>query len=681
MFVAGPRRNHQVEENFRADIEGLRAIAILFVVAAHAGMPWLAGGFIGVDVFFVLSGFLITSKLVQEASATGRISLLPFYVRRLKRLLPALLLMLVVTGFAATWLLSPDNLGQQLFAAQMAALWLSNFHFALGNLDYFGAASESNLYLHTWSLSVEEQFYLLWPALILWLLARDGQRGLARLKIGMLGMTGVSLLACLLLTYSEPLLAFYMMPLRAWQFAVGALVWLVSIRAAQTDYAPPRFASALGWLGLACLLASALWLDTNRAYPGGWAILPTLSTALIVFSGNWAQGRRTSYYLLALPPLQWLGRISYSWYLWHWPVLLLGDALTGNQSPIYRAALVVVSLVLAWLSQVLVEAPLRQWRQWLAFPRMAVLASFGGMAAVGLLGSHWVRQSERILQSPNVARYAGSRGDAPIIYRMGCDDWYRSATVRVCSFGDESAANTAVMIGDSHVGQWFPAIKGALDESEWRLLVITKSSCPMVDEPFFYTRIGREYTECSQWRDSAIEHIARISPDLLLLGSANAEFTQQQWTEGTARVLARLSPASKSVFLLVDTPSLPFNGPDCLIRYAARPAWLKPSTSCSTQAISAQADDIRGWLQAAAARFPNVRQLDLNPLICPGGVCRAEMDGRIVYRDNQHLSASFAASLSPTMRSLLQQPAPYGGIERRHRIEPRQGTNIHPLGQ
>jgi peptidoglycan/LPS O-acetylase OafA/YrhL len=153
--------------HFRPDIEGLRAIAILLVVAAHAGVPWLAGGFVGVDVFFVLSGFLITGKLVQEATATGRISLLPFYVRRLRRLLPALLLMLLVVGLASTWLLSPSELGAQNFSAQMAALWLSNFHFALGNLDYFAAGSDSNIYLHTWSLGVEEQFYLLWPALAL----------------------------------------------------------------------------------------------------------------------------------------------------------------------------------------------------------------------------------------------------------------------------------------------------------------------------------------------------------------------------------------------------------------------------------------------------------------------------------------------------------------------------------
>ena len=641
---------------FRPDIEGLRAIAIILVVAAHAGVPWLAGGFVGVDVFFVLSGFLITGKLVQEATATGRIHLLPFYVRRLRRLLPALLLMLLVVGLASTWLLSPLELSPQLATARMAALWLSNVHFALGNLDYFSAGSESNLYLHTWSLGVEEQFYLLWPALVLWLLARDGERGLARLRIGMLTVLLASLLACIQLTRMEPLLAFYMMPLRAWQFATGALAWLVFARSAQPPPLIARAAPALGLLGLGLILVCGLWLDAQRSYPGAWAILPTLGTGLVVLAGSLPSGQRGSYHLLSRPPLQWLGRISYSWYLWHWPVLLLGYSVTGNLSPAYRALLVAISLTLAALSHALVEAPLRRWKQWLVFPRAAALASLASMAAIGLLGSHWSRQAERALHSPQLQRYAAARGDAPIIYAMGCDEWYHSANVRICSFGDESAEHTAILIGDSHAGQWFPAVREALRKPGWRLLVVTKSSCPMVDEPFFYARIGREYTECSQWRDAAIARVRAMKPDLVIFGSADAGFTRQQWTAGTIRILERLSPASGRIFLLADTPSLPFNGPDCLMRHALRPAWLRRFDSCGAPAANAQAAAIQSWLQTAAVRFPNVRILDLNARICPAGTCRAEIDGHVVFRDNQHLSGSFAASLAKAMAGKLEQP-------------------------
>ena len=175
-------------------------------------------------------------------------------------------------------------------------------------------------------------------------------------------------------------------------------------------------------------------------------------------------------------------------------MLLLGVAYTGSQAPEYRALLVAVSLALAAASHALVEAPLRRWRQWLAFPRTAVLVSLAGMAAVAALATHWTRQASDALQTPALQRYAAARTDAPAIYAMGCDDWYRSATVRICSFGSEQAPRTAVLMGDSHVGQWFPAVHRALDDAGWRLLVITKSACPMVDAPIFYARIGREYT-------------------------------------------------------------------------------------------------------------------------------------------------------------------------------------------
>ncbi len=642
------------QSTFRPDIEGLRAVAILLVVAAHAGVPWLAGGFVGVDVFFVLSGFLITGKLVQETTATGRIRLLPFYVRRLRRLLPALLLMLLVVGLASTWLLSPVELGPQLVAARMAALWLSNFHFALGNLDYFAASSESNLYLHTWSLGVEEQFYLVWPSLVLWLLARDGERGVARLKIGMWVVLLASLLACIRLTQTEPMLAFYMMPLRAWQFAVGALVWLMFIRGRQaTHVAITRIVPVLGPLGLMLVVGCGLWLDAQRPYPGAWAILPTLGAGIVVLAGSLHKGQGSAYRLLSLPPLQWLGRISYSWYLWHWPVLLLGDALTGSQTPAYRALLVAISLALAALSHALVEAPLRRWKQWLAFPRMAVLASLAGMATIGMLGNLWWQQAGRALQSSQLQRYIAASDDAPIIYKMGCDDWYHSASVRICNFGDENATHTAILVGDSHVGQWFPAVHKALEKKDWRLLVITKSSCPMVDETLFYARIGREYTECSQWRNAAIERIRDIRPDLVIFGSANAGFTQQQWTEGTARILARLSPVSRRIFLLADTPALPFNGPDCLLRLASRPRWLHQFDACRVPAASILATDVQLWTRTAIARFPNAQLLDLNAHICPDGMCHAELGGRVVFRDSQHLSGSFAASMQSVWASVI----------------------------
>jgi Predicted acyltransferases len=652
-------RGHDYRLGYRADLEGLRAVAILLVVAVHAGVPWLRGGFVGVDVFFVLSGFLITGLLVQEVSDTGRLRFAEFYVRRLRRLLPALLAMLLVVGTLASLLLAPaEQLGQS-SAAAMAALWLSNIHFAFAPQNYFAPGTETNLFLHTWSLGVEEQFYLVWPALLVWLLGRDGERGVARLKIGMFVVVVISFTACAWLSYKAPQLAFYMMPLRAWQFAAGALVWLYFKvpRAAMGTPWWDRHSGmlhAIGWLGLGMVALAGVLFGADIPYPGGYALLPTLGAVGVVAAGCVVMRPTGVSRLLSWRPLQWVGGISYSWYLWHWPILLLGRAVTGSDAPLYRVAWVLLSLVLAWLSCRFIESPIRNRRQWLARPRMAIFGALALMLVANSLCVRWYNHAGERMQSPAMQRYAMAHGDAPAIYGMGCDDWYHSDRVRVCAFGPANAAHTAVLMGDSHAGQWFPAVAKAFDRPGWRLLVLTKSSCPMVDEPFFYERIGKEYTVCSAWRTHALAQVAEIRPDVVLLGTVDTDgFSKAQWVDGTAKVLAVLSPAAGRIYLLRDTPHLPFDGPDCLAEHAGRPAWLGLRHACSAPADDARGDRIYRWLGEAASRFANVGMLDMNAQICPGGMCSAEHDGMAVFRDSQHLTGSFAASLGPVLAGKL----------------------------
>lgn len=651
-------RGHEYRLGYRADLEGLRAVAILLVVAVHAGVPWLRGGFVGVDVFFVLSGFLITGLLVQEVSDTGRLRFAEFYVRRLRRLLPALLVMLLVVGTLAELLLAPAEQRDQSSAAAMAALWLSNIHFAFARLDYFAPGTETNLFLHTWSLGVEEQFYLIWPALLVWLLGRDGARGMARLKIGMAVVAVTSLASCVLLTYKAPQLAFYMMPMRAWQFAAGALVWLCCKGpAAMTDMSwRVRHAAALrvgGWLGLALVAAAAAWFSADIPYPGAYALLPTLGAVGIIAAGSVVASPGGVSRWLAWGPLQWLGGISYSWYLWHWPILLLGRALAGSDAPTYRVCWVLLSLLLAWISCRFVETPIRNRREWLLRPRMAVFGALALMLVANILCVRWYNQVVERMQSPVMQRYVAAHFDAPAIYGMDCDDWYHSDRVRICAFGPADAVHTAVLMGDSHAGQWFPAVAKAFDRPGWRLLVLTKSSCPMVDEPFFYARIGREYTVCAAWREKALKQVAAIKPDVVLLGSAEYGFTKAQWIDGAGKVFGMLSGAVGHVYILRDTPTLPFDGPDCLAEHAGRPSWLGLQHACSAQAANPSAYQVYQWLGQAAASYANVSMLDLNPLICPGGTCSAERRGMVVFRDSQHLTGSFAASLGAVLAQKL----------------------------
>uniref|UniRef100_UPI002253BF9B acyltransferase family protein n=1 Tax=Dyella silvatica TaxID=2992128 RepID=UPI002253BF9B len=485
---------------FRADIEGLRAIAIVLVVAAHAKLPGFQGGFVGVDVFFVLSGYLITALLVSEMSETGRLDLMGFYARRFRRLLPGLLTMLLVSCLLASLLLSPNQQMAQAEAAASAALWISNFHFAFSRLDYFSAGAESSLFLHTWSLGVEEQFYLVWPILLvltlgLWQGKLAVVRRLPWLRVVMTLVIMVSLTACVCLTRTQPAQAFYMMPTRAWQFGLGALTWLCLRQSNESRWAAKL--PVLGWLGLTMIVGVAMLYSTDLPYPGLRAMVPSLGAALVIASGAGAtQHGHGPARLLSTRLFQAFGKISYSWYLWHWPILLLGAAWFGYVSLGYRLGLVAISLILALLSYRLVESPIRQRASLVARPSFSVVVAVLTMLMASTLCLRWQDMASDPLRHPEQVRISSAHVDSPVIYGMGCDDWYHSAEVKPCHFGAEQAQHTAVLIGDSIGAQWFPAINRTFDRPGWQLLVITKSACAMVDKPQFYVRIGREYVEC-----------------------------------------------------------------------------------------------------------------------------------------------------------------------------------------
>lgn len=650
--------------SYRTDIQGLRAVAILLVVAAHAKITGFSGGFVGVDVFFVLSGYLITGLLTQEFAETGSIRFADFYARRFLRLLPALLTMLAFSCAGAAIILLPGAQDAQASAAAAASVWASNFYFAFSNIDYFAPSAESNIFLHTWSLGVEEQFYLVWPTLLLIICALSGSsRGqqLTRVKTGMILIAAISLFSCITSTPHSPELAFYMMPWRAWQFALGALVMLhrdANGRIANSGSHPVTRHSGksalLGWLGLAMIVGSGILFRPNFAYPGAWALVPSLGAAGVLALGSTRQMKSGVGALLSWSPLQYLGRVSYSWYLWHWPVLLLGAKLLDPGHLENRVLLVMASLAIAELSYRLIESPIRRNRKLRERPAATVFFAVALMVVAATFSIRWSNAVASWLSQPEQKHYASTKQDAPSIYGFGCDDWYHSAEVKFCQFGNERAKHTAIMIGDSIGLQWFPAVATVFDNPEWRLLVVTKSSCPIVDEPYFYARIGREYTECSKWRNDALSQIQKIKPDVLIMGtSTSPTFSSQQWKEGTERVLAQVSPFAGHVYILRATPVLPFNGPDCLSGRSWRPRQLFFDSSCTASASNARSDEIFSALSLAARSFKNASMLDMNDSVCPGHLCSAEQGKLVVFRDSQHMTASFAESLSPQLKNQL----------------------------
>ena len=373
----GPR-----ELRFRADLEGLRGIAILLVLLCHARLPGAEAGFIGVDVFFVLSGFLITGLLVDESQRTGRIRLGAFYARRARRILPAAIVVLASTLLAAQLVLSPLDLPRVADDALAASLSLANVRFALDATNYFAPDAASPV-LHYWSLGVEEQFYLLWPVLLL-LAARTRRPRLAMTLLIAVLLVG-SFLLSVATTVSNGPWAYYLLPTRAWQLAAGGLL---ALAAPWFSRAPRPFSALIGWLGVGLLGVGLIVIGPMTAYPGIAALLPTLGAAGVIASGGRAgsPGR----IVLATPPLRWLGRISYSLYLWHWPILVLAPVALGLDGSEFgpaegdlglRLGLVLVAVVLAALTWRLVEEPFRRGR--LPFGRVSLGGRVRGVAMAG----------------------------------------------------------------------------------------------------------------------------------------------------------------------------------------------------------------------------------------------------------------------------------------------------------
>lgn len=624
----------------------MRAVAILLVVCAHYGVPGTAGGFIGVDMFFVISGYLITGLLTHEARNTGRVNLGSFYAKRLRRLLPALGAMLLVSTLVAQYTLPPATNLDNLRAGLAALAWLSNVYFAFADVNYFGAEIGGNLFLHTWSLGVEEQFYLLWPLIILGALCL-GRRAHGPDKAwrwSFILVFVVSLAFCAALVPRYPLLAYYLVPTRAWQFAAGALTCLMVARAPSAG----GRASLVGGVGTIFIAAGAVFITPDTRYPNTLALLPTLGMCALLWAGAGrlhATDRYAPARFLSLAPMLVLGRLSYSWYLWHWPVLILGEQFAPVKGNAHNTALAMaVSLGLAWLTHHLLENPVRYGR----FPRWPrrVQAAVASLFLVAIAGPllYWHLETETELASKRNERFYQAMGDMPKLYRIGCDDWYHSDALKPCVFGNPQGSQTAVLMGDSIGAQWLPALEAMLEPTHWKIVVLTKSSCPMVDAPFFYARIGREYTECTRWRDAAVAWLATQKVDRLFIGgTASSAFTPEQWTEGTRRLLMRLAPHASETYVIEANPTLGIHGPACLAQQSVG----ADMSQCKGTADNRHYVSVAGLLQDVVRGIPGVHWIETRGLVCPENQCLAMRNDVVVFRDSQHLTANFVASAGP----------------------------------
>jgi peptidoglycan/LPS O-acetylase OafA/YrhL len=657
-----------VRETFRPDIEGLRGVAILLVVAYHAHVPGIGGGYVGVDVFFVLSGYLITRLLVDEIESRGSLDFVRFYARRARRLVPAAALVLVATTLAGSLIYSPIEHRRLANGAVATALYLSNFWFARLSLEYLAPEADTNPLVHTWSLAVEEQFYLVWPVLVLLALlgVRRAAASRARLVLIMTVVALASFGASVWLTRLAQPWAFFGSPTRAWEFAVGGLGCLVP---AVVLRARPRLAAGLGWIGLLSMLLAGVVYTRATSFPGVAAALPVLGTAMVlVTSAHAARGGPAA--LLGTPPLQTIGRLSYSWYLWHWPLLVMADPLVGQLGGIAQVGLMVVALGMAAVTYRTLEHPVRT-NPYLVRRPWTSLAVTAGIVLLAVSVSFSLRQtSARWAAAPGQRELARAHAEIPPVYSNGCHLDQFDVESGPCTFGVPASNVAIVLFGDSHAAQWFPALEAIALEKRWRLVSMTKSACPAAWVEPFNESLGRKYAECTRWRATAARRIHDLHPAVVLLASASGYIrgsepvTDQrfiavgEWQTGLAHTLDALDEPGRQVVLVGEVPNPGFDSPYCLARAAWNP-WGS-AASCTFPRSGKHLLARRIDREVAAGR-PNVSVLDLSDAICHVDRCDPIQDHKVIYRDSHHLTVQFSESLAPAIAQHLERLLPATG--------------------
>ncbi|HXG27092.1 MAG TPA: acyltransferase family protein [Candidatus Binatia bacterium] len=733
-----PRSAREPASGFLPELEGLRGVAILLVVLFHAHLLGAPSGFIGVDVFFVLSGFLITGLLVRELEERGSVDLARFYVRRARRILPASLVIIALTMVGAVLLISPLDVPSVAADAAASALSAGNIRFALRAVDYFAQDQAASPLLHYWSLGVEEQFYLVWPALfaVMAPLARRSERVRIRQRL-LLGVilaagTFVSLVAGIVLTSISQPYAFYLLPTRAWELGLGGLLAVAALPIARVRR-PIR--QAAGWVGLVAVVASAFLIDLETPYPGIVALLPTLASALVIVSAIRPADEPTAApWPLETRPLRFLGLISFSLYLVHWPIFILAEvAWRGSAVPPPEAGetleplpiallvgLVVLSVVVAAVSYRLVERPFHKgfsvggWSLARVRPRWVLSGAVLAMAVVvaGSLGTRMVverdldggdpvgavpspaptpvlggpqatpvtvppsvgpGESPPLASSPPVEptpqaswppitaltgplpdgvrpRLRLARDDWDLLYRNGCALNNIETRIVDCVHGDPNGTRTMALVGDSHAEMWFPALDAIAKANHWRLVPLTKFSCRFFDLPMFSEILKRPFRECEIWKEAVLQRLNELRPDLTIVVVAH-EMTPLQPEDADpvrqGRALARYLerfPGEKAV--IVDGPESNFDVPACLASHRDR------VEACQTPRRDA-ADADHALLEQTATEASGALLVDMTDRLCTPEVCPAVIDRMIVYRDNQHLTATYAEALAPVLEARL----------------------------
>lgn len=658
------------KHHFIPEIQGLRAVAVLAVLLYHIWPTILPGGYVGVDVFFVISGYLITGSLFHEFEGTGRISIAGFYARRIRRLLPAATL--VSLAVALTIPLFPETQWADIVNSLVASvLYVQNWFLADQAIDYLADDAKGPMN-HFWSLSVEEQYYILWPLILLPVLKLARRTALRpRAAFGwFVGLIALSSLAySIWLTPLNPGVAYFATTTRAWELALGGALAVFPVGAIISQ--PLR--SALGLGGLCAIVIACLAFSADTVFPGYTALLPTLGAAAVILSSGarfrWSAGR-----ILNSRPFQYFGDISYSLYLWHWPLIVLYGEITGQMiGPRAGLALLLASCLLAHLSKIWVEDRLRgggfsisrtltaglasialtvvlglSYLTWQGnYPNTAVADGLPrGAAAMQDPGYHWQQENlARVSPQPAMARQ-----DVPSAYAKKCHQNQRRTEVLSCDFGDPKSKLKIVMLGDSHATHWFPTFEVLAGRQSVYFRGVAKSACLFSLEPVYSSSLKRPYTECAEWSLNVIDWLARERPDLVLVSQSPAY--PMASVEGMAKAWARLSEMKLNVQAVVSTPWMPFEPSKCFMT----------STNWMVDCVPDRAAVFKPDLTLAAAQSLKMPILDFSEDFCRTAHCPAVIGGVFVYRDNHHMTATFARTLVESLERKLSLPSRFKAV-------------------
>ena len=687
----------------RPDIQGLRAVAVGVVLLYHAGVPWMPGGFVGVDVFFVISGFLITKGIVSELRRNGNISLKDFYARRIARILPAAALAIVST-LALAWMFLPETRWRQIGLDGFASAFsYVNWIFAGNSVNYLAQAQAESPFQHFWSLAVEEQFYLVWPLLLVvvgWLSLKLNFRLQRGMLVALAAVAVPSFLWSVYLTSTNPGAAYFVTTTRGWELALGCALAIMVGRSARK--VPTFVAGIIGWAGLIAIFAAAALYTSATAFPSYNAALPVLGAVAVLWSG--AHGKVGPSLLLSLPPMVSLGNISYSLYLWHWPLLIIAAGVWGELGLIGGLMVVAISILPAWGSYVAVERPVQNRLKEVdskgaVFGVGAILTAGGAAAAliialmvppvppasdieftpkplagqkVELIGAETILDPaapRQILESfPNIVPApVQAAEDLPAANRDGCQQGVESVEARRCNFGDPAGTKTVALVGDSHSAQLLPGIDAVAKERGWKIISYTKGACPWVDVDISDVNVkqgSRPFAECRKWVQGVTEALTAERPDMIIAGMSryrthngssvdDSEVSNTRLVEGMRATWSPFLKQGIPVVSVRDTPGPGIIVPDCVVQNTAA------LSRCAVQkgkALPSNPPEV-----AATVGTTGTFVLDMTDSLCFGDTCPAVIGNVLVYRDSNHLTATYARSLHGQMEAVLApilEPAP-----------------------